>query len=267
MGAAIASGARWAGDRLSDATAWAKEQTVRAGGYIAKLPGKVATAARSAYEGVTQSFTGGAKGYVCLPCKARKVKKLAASLTRVRWDGIVDTKGLQADWHRLWGVWFFETSPPDLGRWTTRSDGAPEVVITSPDYAHDLQSRPQYAAVRAQFAREHPDFDQITPGASTTSRFTFTGPGTATGDYNAVEWFMGSYETRMTVTGVDRASREVIVDVDVHNESHWESGTRVPAVGQAAGLPRYLVPDQARDDLGPGGTFHQRFVWEDRIRY
>ena len=50
----------------------------------------------------------------------------------------------------------------------------------------------------------------------------FTGPGTRTGTYGAVEWFLGSY----TIEWIEASREKVKLDID--NLSHWSSGTRLP---------------------------------------
>jgi len=201
-----------------------------------------------------------------------KVRTLGEKLVQVQWTGIVDTTGLKANWHDLWLVWFFETAPNDLGVWSNHDT---HVTITRPDYIDDIKSRPHYKKCIAEFKKQYPNLNKIkandvlkepltkTPGYL----FRFTGQGTATGKYNAVEWFLGSYRTNMKVQSVNVKLKQVSVVVSVSNLSHWESATRVPAVGQNAGLPKYLMKNAPRSELGPGGNFEQEFVWKETIQY
>ena len=50
----------------------------------------------------------------------------------------------------------------------------------------------------------------------------FTGPGTGTGNYGEVEWFLGSYTIK------DFKLENGIATFTVYNKSGWRSGTRLP---------------------------------------
>lgn len=198
-------------------------------------------------------------------------------LARVRWWDALDTTGLHGDWLALYNVWFFETSPTTLGTWSISKEGNPLVTITSPDYINDLKAKPHHQQVRGAFMEKFPDISTIKPGDKfpadgndkeyDTARAPFTGTGTTTGDYNALEWFLGSYATSMEVTSVDPVTKTIKVRVVVNNKSHWQSGTRVPQSFRNRGFPDYLIPNSRRSDPGPGGTFEQDFVWEETIQY
>jgi hypothetical protein len=62
-------------------------------------------------------------------------------------------------------------------------------------------------------------------------------------------------------------NRAVTLRVTVENESHWESGTRVPKTFQNAGLPKYLIPDKPRKTSIIGGSFKQQFIWTEPVKY
>jgi hypothetical protein len=195
-----------------------------------------------------------------------KTQSIVKDLARVDWLGNLDTKGLEGNWHELYYVWFFETSPTSLGKWSM-DEGVPLVTITSAAYAHDLQRKPNYKETLAKFKKEHPDLKAIKVGDTTNNYFRFTGEGSATGKYNALEWFMGSYETKVVVSSVDLKSGSVKIRVEVLNISRWQSGTRMPKAFMNKGLPAYLIKDAPREALGPGGTFKQKFIWEDTVQY
>jgi hypothetical protein len=195
-----------------------------------------------------------------------KSLSVVQDLARVDWLGSFDTTGLEGDWHRLYLVWFFEKTPTDLGAWSAE-DGVPLVTITSKGYVHDLKQKPHYQETLTKFKKEHSDFGKIKVGAQTTNSFSFTGEGSASGDYDALEWFMGSYDTTVTVVSADSKTRSIKIKVVVSNISHWQSGTRLPKSFINKGLPPFLVSDAPRNAFGPGGTFKQKFIWEDTIRY
>ena len=154
-------------------------------------------------------------------------KKIATNLSEVDWGAPFDTTGLEGDWYALYLAWFFDTSPSSIGVWSYEG-GEPLVTITSPGYIHDLRNKPHYRKAINQFIQEHPDFNQIRIGDSTSLEFRFTGTGSARGGYDAVEWFIGSYLTTMTVNNIDRMQKEVGILVVASNRTNWESGTRVP---------------------------------------
>lgn len=193
---------------------------------------------------------------------------LLEDISRVDWNGTWDTEGLEGDWGALYGAWALGTRPDDFGVWSTRpDDGKDLVTITSEGYINDLKSKPNYNETIEKFKNEHPSIDELAVGDTVSNPFIFTGQGTTTGDYNALEWFLGSYNTTMTVTGIDRESGTITVETKVINRSHWESGTRVPGSWQEIGIPPYLIPNGFGDITGLGETYWQEFVWEDQIQY
>jgi hypothetical protein len=211
-----------------------------------------------------------------------KAQTLVRKLTEVDYGAIVDMEGLEGDWGALFWAWVYEASPLEIGEWsdTTPSDIAemanwsdtniPIVTITSGGYVHDIKSRVHYHKTMDKFIANHCADGKVEVGDFSTGGFTFTGPGSAnedTEDYQAMEWFLGSYDIRITAIAVDQANRSVTVRVNVLNESDWSSGTRVPAVGQAAGFPPCLVDDTRREEWGPGGSMRQNFVWEETFNY
>ncbi|MFE8604093.1 LysM peptidoglycan-binding domain-containing protein [Archangium violaceum] len=231
-----------------------------------ETPEQIAQRAGSAAVGLSRAVVVPGAGTVLNRVwKSLKPMKLATGkLLEVKWSDIVDTKGLKADWHSLWVIWLLELSPGSLGKW---SEDGTVVEITSQDYISDLRSRSHHKKALQHFKREHPSLGAIKVGASSSLPFSFTGPGTATGEYTALEWFLGSYTTKMSVTAVSAAAREVTLKIVVENESHWESATRTPAVFRKAGSPKYFVADATRKKSLVGGDFTQRFIWSEKLKY
>lgn len=199
----------------------------------------------------------------------RKVIHFFHDLTRVDWMGPFNTTGLKADWGRMFFIWFCELSPADLGIWSRNGDAATVTITegTGPEYIYDLRNKPYHLRAMNQFRAEYPDFESLEVGNHTRSGFRFTGEGTATGNYNQLEWFLGSYGIDIEVVGVNHDTKQVFVRVTVSNTSHWESATRIPQRGMDAGLPPSLVSDMPREDCGPGGDFAQLFIWQETINY
>ncbi len=90
-------------------------------------------------------------------------------------------------------AWACETSPSGLGVWGIEA-GEPLVTITSGGYIDDLKSKPHYHETLNKFKKEHPNINIIRIHDFTKNNFRFTGPGSASGKYNALEWFLGSYD-------------------------------------------------------------------------
>jgi Domain of unknown function (DUF4157) len=199
--------------------------------------------------------------------RVRSVAQGAEELSTVDIDGILDEAGMEADWLALTEMWYFEESPQDLGQWVT-NNGRPCVIITRRDYIDDLRSRPAYLEAAEAFRKAYPDPGAVPVGTTFRHDFHFTGPGSASGQYNAVEWFLGSYTLEFTVTAVDPATRTVTVDVVAGNRSRWGSATRLPEeYHRRYGVPTELVPDVPRAAWGPGGDVEQRFMWTDELSY
>lgn len=197
----------------------------------------------------------------------RSVAQGAEELSTVDIGGMLDDAGLQADWLALTEMWYFEESPQDLGQWFTLN-GRPCVVITRRDYVDDLRSRPTYMDAVEAFKAAHPDPSAVPVGTTFRYNFRFTGPGSASGQYNAVEWFLGSYILEFTVTGVDPASRTVTVDAVASNPSRRGSATRVPEeYHRRYGIPTEFISDAPRSAWGPGGDVDQLFMWTDELSY
>jgi hypothetical protein len=199
--------------------------------------------------------------------RIRSVAQGAEELSTVDIDGMLDDAGMQADWLALTEMWYFEESPQDLGQWFTLN-GSPCVVITRRDYVDDIRSRPTYLVAVEAFKAAHPDPGAVPVGTKFRYNFHFTGPGSASGQYNAVEWFLGSYTLEFTVTGVHPATRTVTVDVVAANRSRRGSATRVPEeYHRRYGIPTEFMSDVPRSAWGPGGDVDQLFMWTDELSY
>lgn len=202
------------------------------------------------------------------PTNRQKAAEVATDLSQVDWTAVFDTTGLQGDWASLFAVWFFEQSPPDLGVWEGGSVTISEETARGRFLINDLKSRPQYQTGLERFRQKFPTVETIKPGDNHGHSFVFTGPGTAEkGKYTIVEWFLGSYTTTFTVTEINPAEQEVSLEVTIKNSSTWQSGTRMPRRFQERGIPPYLVPNEPREGVLPGGDFHQKFIWREKLSY
>lgn len=85
-----------------------------------------------------------------------RAELVVKKLSEVQWSDVVDTEGLQGDWLGLYSVWFFETSPEDLGTWS-ELDGAPMVTITDSSYINDLRNKPNYTEAIESLRTTYPD--------------------------------------------------------------------------------------------------------------
>lgn len=204
--------------------------------------------------------------------KYEKQLSLGKKLLEVKWSGIFEDEGLTADWRFLWFVWYYELSPKELGQWIDDST----CIITRDDYINDLKSRDHYRKSIELFKKQYSKFsdieigDHLTEPKNNSSKgylWVFTGPGTTTGKYTALEWFLGSYKLYIEVKKINRSAKSLVVEMKVKNKSHWQSGTRTPKVAQEAGFKKHLVSNAKRSEFGPGGDFHQEFIWIDEIQY
>jgi len=229
-------------------------------GMSAVLPAALAGQIAAFVHGYAEVFRSLIRG-------VRLVEQGVKELSTVDIGGMLDDAGLQADWLALTEMWYFEESPQDLGQWFT-VNGRPCVVITRSDYIEDLRSRPTYMDAVEAFKSANPDPSAVPVGTKFKYNFRFTGSGSASGQYNAVEWFLGSYTLEFTVTGVDPVSRALTVDVVAANPSRWGSATRVPEeYHRRYGVPVEFLSDVPRSARGPGGTVDQLFMWADELSY
>ncbi len=202
-------------------------------------------------------------------------RQIIENLLNVQWLAPFDSTGLEGDWYGLYWAWVLDLRPSSIGTWSAGPNGEPQVTITSQGYINDLKKKPAYQDAKSAFKKKYPSIYQTYIGAQATSSFGFSGPGSAgqgsSGRYNALEWFLGSYDYIVTATSFDTPNSTINVEMVVTNRSHWESGTRVPPswIGKeilpGIVIPPYLVPNWV-GERGPGAAFWQKFVWPDSIR-
>ena len=214
-------------------------------------------------------------------------KDVAENVAKVNFQGFVDNTldgngtPTGADWGRLYQDWFFERTPQGLGEWDSVNVGGQEydrVTVTDLSYAQDLSQTENIQGITQNFLSQNPQL-----GEQSSVLWLYTGDGTVEGGkpwsqdvdsdnelntssgghYGIVQSYLGSYNTDMEIIHVDPSTGERTVQYTVTNNSHWESGTRIPASVQNLGLPSFLVPDRGRDQgLNIGGNFQQVFTWE-----
>lgn len=202
------------------------------------------------------------------------------TLGKVDLEGITRTtdpktgQKLEGDWPKLWGTWLLEEKPKDLGTWDKTADGTDRVTVRDNAYTRDLAGRPHQQQVTEEFFKMYPNPKpgdvfppaNATPEQNDKALYRFTGPGTDEANkkdpYTSLEWFIGSYRTQVKCTGIDEKTGKPNLEYEVVNNSHFESGTRVPATFQEKGLPPALVQDRKRETgLGVGGDWIQRYTW------
>ena len=110
----------------------------------------------------------------------------------------------KANWLLMTWYWFFE----ELDKYVYFDTDSNE----SYDIAHSFSMK--------QVIKEYYKTKKIPKG------WGFDGPGTATGEYGTVEWFLGSYEIQ------NFKLRNRIATFSVYNKSGWHSGTRLPVSWQ-----------------------------------
>ncbi len=194
--------------------------------------------------------------------KDSKASQVLSDLGRVDLEGIRRDDHLSADWFGMTKTWFFEQKPEGLGTWSKDPDGTDRVTITREDFTSDLAKKPAHAQALEKLRREFPE-PKVGDAISTT--FSFTGPGSASGKYDALEWALGSYQTTVRVESIDRATGKVHVKCQVENASGWQSATRMPQTFQDKGLPAQLIDDTKRDQHELGGNYRQTFAWEEDL--
>jgi hypothetical protein len=253
------------------------------------------TGLRLAYDGATKLLPDGAANQLVkaaeggvdalaktselLTGKNSSLTESLKTLGKVDLEGITRTtdpvtgQKLQGDWPKLWGTWLLEEKPKDLGTWDKTANGTDRVTVRDNAYTEDLAGRPHQQQVTEEFFKLYPNpkpGDVFPPKNATAEQndkalYRFTGPGTAEASkekYTSLEWFIGSYRTEVKCTGIDEKTGKPNLTYEVVNNSHFESGTRVPATFQEKGLPPALVQDRKRETgLGVGGDWIQRYTW------
>ena len=106
----------------------------------------------------------------------------------------------KANWAYMTWMWFFEQGKNKI-RFSSNS-------LESQDIANSYSMK--------ELKKEYFKTGKI------PKLWQFTGPGTATGNYGEVEWFLGSYTIK------DFKLENGIATFTVYNKSGWRSGTRLP---------------------------------------
>jgi LysM repeat protein len=228
-----------------------------------------------------------------VPGVPQNIKDYAHEIGDVNFQGFVDTSGTTADWGRLYGDWFFERKPESFGTWdTTTVDGQTydRVHVTDMSYAHDLARTDNQKGITQYFLGQHPQV-----GDQMSFQWQYTAPGTVEGGtpyglemkdgkpvfvedaskpgggyyitqgghYGIIESFIGSNDTTVKCVDVDPATGNVTLQYTVTNDSHFESGTRLPGSLQDHGAPEHVIDDQPRGTgIHVGGNFQQVYTWE-----
>ena len=119
----------------------------------------------------------------------------------------------------------FGCSTKNIGYWRRGKGGIPELVVTDEKFMNDIKKRPEYQMARQQIQTDiHNGKTYV--GKEYNAGSHFDGPTTATHQYNEVEWFLGSYATKIRVDAINPETGATTVSVVTTNKSHWESATR-----------------------------------------
>lgn len=164
------------------------------------------------------------------------LKPILESWTGLKLPELPNDTRYAADWGRLFKVWFFEKSPRIAGASWDHTGTTSTLKFTDKSaYTRDLRDKSVGipAAVK-KFVKEH-NFENLAIGTAFGGgdyNFRFTGPGTATGDYGMLEWYLGSYAIQGKVVALDAEKGIATVEFTVTNSSTWHSATRLPATYQ-----------------------------------
>lgn len=134
---------------------------------------------------------------------------------------------LQADWDKMFNVWFFETNPNlDDFNWVSTSK---TIFEEDSKYSVDIVNSISFIdsvnpnCIRKQFFLFG---DDKRPNPLKAS-FKFTGSDSGRENYySLVEWFLGSFETLVYWEKRDNGSYDIFSKIN--NTSSWYSGTRLP---------------------------------------
>ncbi|MBU8894031.1 hypothetical protein DRW03_13140 [Corallococcus sp. H22C18031201] len=201
------------------------------------------------------------KGVSAVAGKDSRAATVLQDLSRADFGGLPRHDGLRGDWLKLWGPWLREQKPATLGQWDTLPDGTDRFTVLDERYLEDLASRPHTHEATQAFFLEHPSPQ---PGDVLAASFSFTGEGSATGRYSAVEWFLGSHTTKVTCVSVDLETGVATLEYEV---TSLPQATPARARAAEAELAPMFVADDAH--LGPhaglGCDFAQRYVWTRQV--
>lgn len=165
------------------------------------------------------------------------LKPVLEKWTGLRLPELPNDTQYSGDWGRLFNIWFFEKSPRIAGAsWDTSGDIETLKFTSRSVYTKDLKDKSvgMRNAVK-KFKKDH-DFESLSIGQAIGNNndynFSFTGPGSGTGDYGMLEWYLGSYRVRGRVTAKNDEKGIVTVEWTVTNSSTWHSATRLPETYQ-----------------------------------
>ena len=102
---------------------------------------------------------------------------------------------LRADWRKMFAIWFFEkTSPLPHVHWTCHTlKGHLTKFLQESPYCFDIVNSFSFSKIQDEFLKL-PDNRRQNP---LTIKFSFTGPGSKSGNYSWVEWFIGYYSAKI----------------------------------------------------------------------
>jgi len=144
-------------------------------------------------------------------------------LERFLEDEVGDNKGIS----KVTGC-----STTDLGKWVRHQnsqgveDGLAELVIMDESYIKDIMSRKTYKYLVKEMVSD----PLLEVNKIYKKKFQFWGPMSATEEYTALEWFLGSYALEVKVVEYNKIKNKLKVHVKVTNKSHWESAVRYPGI-------------------------------------
>jgi RHS repeat-associated protein len=166
---------------------------------------------------------------------------------RVDWSGTVASPinttpsfngSYGAHWDEMFKTWFLELNGSKSatgGTWATRPlTGRDHTTFgTTSPYSRDIANSPSMISmdpllsgpsIKKQFLDAmHVYGPQQNP---MTINWGFTGPGSLSGKYTIVEWFLGSYRAKIDWRQIGSCKYEVHITLD--NTSGWYSATRLP---------------------------------------
>ena len=146
----------------------------------------------------------------------------------------------QADWFDMVINWFFELGPN------------PAIYSKDSPQSIDIANSYSMKTVLEAYCK-----DKEAPKG-----WDFNGPGTATGEYGEVEWFLGSYDIE------NFSLKNGVARFEVHNTSGWHSATRLPKTWQEAIKSRTGVDiSHIKSDIPRGTMAKAKRYWSNIEEY
>jgi hypothetical protein len=138
---------------------------------------------------------------------------------------------LQADWNKMFLIWFFEIIPTiSNAYWSTNSK---TIFNDNSLYCIDFVNSVSFSDINNKACIKHHFFnysDDKRPNPLNAS-FSFTGPDSGKQNYYSwLEWFVGSYSTNIYWNKKENGSYDI--HAKINNTSSWYSGTRLPKTWQ-----------------------------------